>query len=72
MPKKKLISRQKLKFALREKLFETTCGRLIFNKVLPKDYGFVNSVVDAKKIKEIVSRCIEVTELTIPLQFLMP
>ena len=41
------------------KLFDTTVGRLLFNSVLPKDYPFINSTIDRKKITSLVDDLIE-------------
>jgi len=38
---------------------ETTPGRVIFNQVLPPDFGFVNEVLGKKNVSEIVSNCYE-------------
>ena len=40
------------------KLFETTVGRLLFNSVLPKDFGFINMEVRKKDLSGIVERLI--------------
>jgi len=40
-------------------IFETTVGRLFFNSVLPKDYPYINSEVDRKKISAMVDDLIE-------------
>lgn len=39
-------------------LLETTCGRIIFNQVLPKNFPFFNEQLNKKKISEIVSKII--------------
>src|SRR5687768_8701414 len=36
---------------------ETTAGRVIFNRVLPRELGFVNKAMDRKSLKEIIARC---------------
>ncbi len=36
------------------KIFETSVGRLMFNSVLPKDYPFINSEINKKKIVSLV------------------
>ncbi len=41
------------------KIFETTVGRLLFNSVLPKDYPFINSEINRKKISALVDDLIE-------------
>jgi len=40
------------------KILETTCGRLIFNNVLPENFPFINEQVDSKKLSEIISKMI--------------
>jgi len=37
----------------------TTVGRIIFNSVLPQDYGFINEAVDKANLKRIISHCIK-------------
>ncbi len=41
------------------KPFETTVGRLLFNSVLPKDFGYLNQDIKKKDISNIISRLIE-------------
>ncbi len=41
------------------KIFETTVGRLLFNSVLPRDYAFINSEINKKKIMGMVDDLIE-------------
>ncbi len=36
------------------KPFETTVGRLLFNSIMPKDFGYVNEVVKKKDISNII------------------
>jgi len=40
-------------------LRKTTYGRVIFNRVLPGDFPYVNELLDKKKLQEIVSKIIE-------------
>ncbi len=40
-------------------LVETTCGRLIFNQVLPATFPFFNDQATSKKISKILSRVVE-------------
>jgi DNA-directed RNA polymerase subunit beta' len=37
-----------------EKPVETNVGRILFNRALPEEYGYVNDQLDAKKLTEIV------------------
>ncbi len=39
------------------KIIETTTGRVIFNEVLPKGYGFVNELLDKKRIGAVIADC---------------
>ena len=42
-----------------KKLIETSYGRLIFNEVLPKDFEFVNEVLNKKALSLLVAQLIE-------------
>ena len=41
------------------KPFETTVGRLLFNNVLPKDYGYLNQEIKKKDLSRIISDIID-------------
>ncbi len=47
--------RTKIKFFLDGEFVETTAGRLIFNRLLPEDYPFVNSVINETLLEKIIS-----------------
>ena len=49
----------KIKVLIREKLIETSVGRIIFNKALPEDYPFQNDLMNSKKIRHLVSDIID-------------
>ena len=51
--------RQLIKFQKDGQIIETSAGRLIFNRILPKDHSFVNQDINAAKIKSIISNAIE-------------
>ena len=38
-------------------IVETTVGRVLFNDLLPEDFGFVNDLLDKKKIGAVISDC---------------
>ncbi|MDD3374871.1 MAG: DNA-directed RNA polymerase subunit beta' [Candidatus Omnitrophica bacterium] len=38
-------------------VIETTIGRIIFNNLLPKDFGFVNDTMAKKKVGAVISDC---------------
>jgi len=40
------------------KPFETTVGRLLFNSIMPKDFGYLNQEIRKKDISEIIARVI--------------
>ena len=42
-----------------KEIIETSLGRILFNETLPKDYPFVNDVINSKKLERIVSDIIE-------------
>lgn len=39
------------------KIIETTVGRVIFNEILPHGFGFVNELLDKKKIGAVIADC---------------
>lgn len=44
--------------------FETTCGRLIFNRVLPSGFEYVNEKLNKKSLSKLVGRIINQRDLT--------
>ncbi|OGY55080.1 MAG: DNA-directed RNA polymerase subunit beta', partial [Candidatus Buchananbacteria bacterium RIFCSPLOWO2_01_FULL_46_12] len=44
---------------LKNNLFETSVGRLLFNQILPNDYVFYNKVIASKDLRQIISECME-------------
>ncbi len=38
----------------------TTAGRVIFNRALPEEIGYINEVMDKGTLKQIVTRCIKI------------
>ncbi len=38
-------------------IIETTVGRVIFNELLPESYGFVNELLDKKRIGAVIANC---------------
>lgn len=43
----------------KEEPFETTVGRLLFNSILPKDFGYLNQDIKKKDLSSIISKLIE-------------
>ncbi len=56
----KIGLRQLIKVRYEGEIIETTVGRLVFNQHLPKELRFINQPVGADKIKELVSRAIDI------------
>lgn len=42
-----------------EKLIETTVGRIIFNKYVPEEVGYINELLSKKSLRDIIGRVIE-------------
>ena len=55
----KINLKSKIKIRLNSTLTETCVGRIIFNEALPKELRFVNKVMDAKSLKNIVAQSLE-------------
>ncbi len=53
---KKIDLRQKIKLNIDSETVETSVGRIIFNQVLPKQMGFINTPIRGVTIKEIILR----------------
>lgn len=47
----------RIKVLLNGEKIETTCGRLIFNDVIPKELDYINKVADKKELSRIVEEC---------------
>lgn len=48
----------------------TSCGRLIFNQILPKELGFVNQTMNKKNLQKLISRYIDTFGLETTWEFL--
>ena len=55
----KINLKSRIKIRLNSTLTETCVGRIIFNEALPKELRFVNKVMDAKSLKNIVAQSLE-------------
>ncbi|MFH1832683.1 MAG: DNA-directed RNA polymerase subunit beta' [Candidatus Levyibacteriota bacterium] len=54
----KILLREPINVRVKDKIIETTCGRLLFNEVLPKSMGFINEAVKASGIKRIITKAL--------------
>ncbi len=52
------------------KRIETTVGRVVFNTVVPKDYGFINELLTKKSLRTIVGEMVRVEGTAITTKFL--
>jgi DNA-directed RNA polymerase subunit beta' len=43
----------------KEEIVETSIGRILFNNILPKELRYLNQIVDAKALKQVVSECFD-------------
>ena len=44
-----------------EKLLETTVGRVLFNQVVPEEYGFINQLLTKKSLRDIIGDLLKKT-----------
>ncbi len=51
-------------------LIETTIGRIIFNKVVPREVGFINVLITKKSLRDIISRVQKVCGIPKTAEFL--
>jgi DNA-directed RNA polymerase subunit beta' len=55
---------------LEKKLIETTVGRVIFNQVVPKGVGFINTLLTKKNLREVIGKIIRETDIPTTAHFL--
>ena len=51
-------------------LVETTCGRVLFNELVPDDVGFINELLTKKALRDIIGRILKETGTARAAQFL--
>ena len=52
------------------KLIETTVGRIVFNQVVPKEYGYVNKLLTKKALRDIIGDILKKTGTAVTTKFL--
>lgn len=52
------------------KIIETTVGRVIFNQVVPKESGFINTLLTKKNLREVIGKIVKETDLPTTAHFL--
>jgi DNA-directed RNA polymerase subunit beta' len=55
---------------LKNRLIDTTVGRVIFNQTVPKEVGFVNALLTKKSLREIIGDIITITNVPKTAKFL--
>jgi len=60
------IEREKEKF----EIIETTCGRVIFNQVVPKGVPYINEVLTKKSLRDIIGKILKISGTTQTANFL--
>ena len=53
-----------------EKLIETTVGRVLFNQVVPEEYGYINQLLTKKALRDIIGDVLKKTGTAKTAQFL--
>ena len=54
--------RAEVEVEIGEERIKTSAGRILFNEILPDKIGFVNEELDKGKLREIVAKCLELTD----------
>ncbi|MEJ2595463.1 MAG: DNA-directed RNA polymerase subunit beta' [bacterium] len=52
------------------KMIETTVGRVIFNQVVPREYGYINELLTKKSLRDIIGEILKATGTAVTSQFL--
>ncbi|MBK8442703.1 MAG: hypothetical protein IPL35_04460 [Sphingobacteriales bacterium] len=56
--------------SLKRELIETTCGRVIFNEVVPKQVGFINELLSKSNLRKVIGSIIRLTDVPTTAAFL--
>jgi len=56
--------------SLKNILTETTVGRVLFNQVVPKEYGYINQLLTKKSLRDIIGDVFKKTNLSVAAKFL--
>ncbi|MBX7095440.1 MAG: DNA-directed RNA polymerase subunit beta' [Flavobacteriales bacterium] len=51
-------------------LIETTCGRVLFNEVVPKEVGYINELLTKKSLRDIIGRVMKAAGISKTAKFL--
>jgi len=58
------------KINIKDRIIETTVGRVLFNEFVPKEVGYLNDVLTKKSLREIISNVLKKTGTSRTAQFL--
>lgn len=51
-------------------IIKTTVGRVLFNKIVPKNVGFINELLTKKSLREIIGKILKLTDIPTTSKFL--
>ncbi len=60
----------KVEGKLVNQLLETTVGRVLFNQVVPEEYGFINQLLTKRSLRDIIGEILKETGTAVTSQFL--
>ena len=60
----------KEKDIIKDRLIETTLGRILFNQVVPKEMGYINELLTKKNLRDIISDVLKVAGMAKTAKFL--
>src|SRR3989339_263517 len=60
----------KIKVRINGELIETTTGRVLFNKIVPEELGFLNELLAKKRLRQIIGICFRKAGLAKTVEFL--
>ncbi len=66
----KLALHAKIKVRIDGQMIETSTGRIIFNRIVPKKIGFLNELLAKKRLKQIIGLCFRSAGLAKTVEFL--
>ncbi len=68
--RKEVDLRQKIKIRIGEDIVDTTYGRLLFNKIVPERFGYINHTMDKKQINSLLQRTFETEANEVVVKFI--
>ena len=51
-------------------MIETTCGRVLFNQMVPEEVGYINELLTKKSLRDIIGRVLKVCGMAATAKFL--